>query len=48
MDKAEKQVPQDPNGNETMHANLVVAFEKISELLEQTLLRTLTWLMAEK
>ena len=34
MEKAEKQVPQDPDGNKTMHANLVVAFEKVSELLE--------------
>jgi hypothetical protein len=48
MEKAQKQVPQDPEGNETLHKDLVITAEKIKEILEQTMLKTLTWLLAEK
>ena len=48
MEKASKRVPQDPDGNETMHADLVISAEQIIDMLEQTLHKNLTWLLAEK
>ena len=48
IEKAEKEVPQDPYGAETMHADLIIKAEQIFRILEGTLLKTLTWLMAEK
>jgi hypothetical protein len=48
MEKAMKPVPQDPDGNETMHAGLIISAEAITEILEQTMAKNLTWLLAEK
>lgn len=48
MNKAQKPVPQDPDGNETMHKDLIVSADKVKDILEQTMLKTLTWLLAEK
>lgn len=48
MEKAELPVPQDPFGEETVHADLIILQEKVKEIIEQGLLKTLTWLMAEK
>ena len=48
LEKASKLVPQDPDGNETMHADLVISAEQIIDMLEQTLHKNLTWLLAEK
>lgn len=48
MEKAMKPVPQDPYGNETMHAGLIISAEAITEILEQTMAKNLTWLLAEK
>lgn len=48
MEKANKPVPQDPDGTETLHAGLLVTAEQITEILEQTMQKNLTWLQAEK
>lgn len=48
MEKAEKPVPEDPDGKETMHANLIVSFDRILNILQSTLEKNLTWLLAEK
>ena len=48
MEKAQKPVPQDPDGTETMHKNLIISAAQVKDVLEQTLLKTLTWLLAEK
>jgi len=48
MDKAELSPPQDPDGTQTLHENLVISHEKVVKILTEGLLKTLTWLMAEK
>ena len=41
-------VPQDPYGAATMHADLIINVEKVREVLNEGLLKVLTWLMSEK
>ena len=48
MEKATKPVPQDPDGTETVHPGLIILAEQITEILEQTMAKSLTWLLAEK
>jgi hypothetical protein len=48
MEKATKLVPQDPDGTETIHPGLIISAEQITEILEQTMAKSLTWLLAEK
>jgi hypothetical protein len=48
MDKATKPVPQDPDGNETLYAGLIISEEQITEILIETMQKNLTWLLAEK
>jgi len=48
MEKATKAVPQDPDGTETIHPGLIISAAQITEILEQTMAKSLTWLMAEK
>ena len=48
LEKAEMLPPQDPYGKETMAADLVIAHDRILKMLEDSLLKTMTWLMAEK
>lgn len=48
MEKAESEPPQDPNGTQTLHPDLLITQIRVMEILETTLLKTLTWLVAEK
>ena len=48
MEKATKLVPQDPDGTETIHPGLIISAEQITEILEQTMAKSHTWLLAEK
>ena len=48
MEKAEMTPPKDPYGNNTMHANLFIANEGLHKILEDTLMKTLSWLLSEK
>jgi hypothetical protein len=40
--------PCDPEGNPTMANELVITLDRIMEILEQGLSKTLTWIMTEK
>jgi hypothetical protein len=48
MEKAEMQPPRDPYGNDTMHPDLVIAVDKLMNVVQDSLLKTLTWLLSEK
>lgn len=48
LQKAEMEPPCDPQGQQTMVEGLIIPLAKIVEILEQALLKTLTWLGAEK
>lgn len=48
IEKAEMEPPQDPDGTECIHANLIVSHERIVQILTDGLLTTLTWLMSQK
>ena len=48
MEKAEMSPPKDPYGNNTMHANLFIANEGLHKILEDSLMKTLSWLLSEK
>jgi len=40
--------PCDPEGNPTMANELIITLDRIMDILEQGLSKTLTWIMAEK
>ena len=40
--------PQDPYGNQTMVPDLLIAHAKILKILQDSIMKTMTWLMAEK
>lgn len=40
--------PRDPMGNSTLMDNLNIPLDRIIEILDSGLLKTLTWIMAEK
>lgn len=40
--------PCDPQGNQTMVEGLIISLERVIEILESALMKTLTWLCAEK
>jgi hypothetical protein len=48
MDKAESTPPRDPDGTHTLHEDLVVSQARICQILTDSLLKTLTWILAEK
>ena len=48
MEKAEMLPPKDPFGNDTMHPDLVVSVERLTKIVQDTLTKTLTWLLTEK
>ena len=48
MDKAEMSPPQDPYGAETMHADLELTSDKLLEILEKSIKKTMQWLITEK
>jgi hypothetical protein len=48
MEKVEMLPPQDPDGTQTIHEDLIVSKTRIMDIIEQGLLKTMTWLMAEK
>jgi len=48
MDKAEMKPPKDPYGNDTMHPDLLIAIDNLHRIVELSLMKTMTWLMAEK
>jgi hypothetical protein len=48
MEKAELLPPQDPDGTQTLHEDLIVSHDHIIRVLTDGLMKTLTWLMAEK
>ena len=48
MEKAEMTPPKDPYGLDTMHPDLIIANEALFKIVEDSLLKTLNWLMSEK
>ena len=40
--------PKDPYGNDTMHADLIIAVDALYKLVEASLTRTMSWLLSEK
>ena len=48
LQKAEMEPPRDPEGECTMHADLLLLQSRIVEILQNALSQTLTWILAEK
>jgi hypothetical protein len=48
LQKAEMEPPCDPQGNQTMVEGLIISLERVIEILDSALMKTLTWLCAEK
>ena len=48
MEKAESTPPRDPDGTHTLHEDLIVSQARICQILTDSLLKTLTWILAEK
>ena len=48
LEKAEMQPPKDPYGNDTMHPDLIIANEVLMKIVEESLMKTLSWLLSEK
>lgn len=48
LQKAEMEPPCDPEGNPTMQEGLMITLERIIEILDSGLLKTLIWIMTEK
>ena len=48
LQKAEMEPPHDPEGNATMHADLITDKTRIMEILVEGMNTCLTWIMAEK
>jgi len=40
--------PQDPESNQTLHADLLLIESRVIEILQSALDKTLTWLVSEK
>jgi len=48
IEKAEMQPPKDPYGNDTMHPDLIIENALLFKIVEESLMRTLSWLLNEK
>lgn len=48
LEKAEMQPPKDPYGTDTMHPNLIIENENLYRIVEESLMKTLSWLLSEK
>ena len=48
MEKAEMSPPKDPFGNDTMHPNLIIENTALYKIVEDSLLKTMSWLLSEK
>ena len=48
MEKAEMLPPKDPYGTDTMHADLIIAVEALYKTVEDSLTKTMSWLLSEK
>lgn len=48
LEKAEMQPPKDPYGNDTMHPDLIIAIDVLLNIVEESLMKTLSWLLSEK
>lgn len=48
MDKAEMLPPKDPFGSDTMHPDLIISNQVLLKIIEDSLLKTMSWLLAEK
>ena len=48
LEKAEMQPPKDPYGDDTMHPDLIIANEVLMKIVEESLMKTLSWLLSEK
>ncbi len=48
MEKAQMLPPKDPYGNDTMHADLILANEGLLKIVQDSLMKTLSWLLSEK
>ena len=48
LQKAEMEPPRDPEGNNTIHADLLIQSSRIVEILENALSQTLIWILSEK
>jgi hypothetical protein len=48
LQKAEMEPPRDPEGNNTIHPDLLILSERIVEILDNALSQTLIWIIAEK
>ena len=42
------QPPKDPYGTDTMHPNLIIENENLYKIVEESLMKTLSWLLSEK
>ena len=42
------QPPKDPYGNDTMHPDLIISNEVLLKIVEDSLMKTLAWLLSEK
>ena len=48
MEKAEMSPPKDPYGSDTMHPDLIIANDALFKIVEDSLMKTLNWLLSEK
>ena len=48
MEKAQMLPPKDPYGSDTMHADLILANDGLLKIVQDSLLKTLSWLLSEK
>jgi len=48
LEKAESTPPRDPDGTHTLHEDLIVSQARVCQILTDGLLKTLTWILAEK
>ena len=48
MEKAELSPPKDPFGNDTMHPDLIIENAALLKIVEDSLMKTMSWLLSEK
>ena len=48
LEKAEMLPPKDPYGADTMHPDLIIGNENLYKIVEDSLMKTLSWLLSEK
>jgi len=48
LEKAEMKPPKDPEGDDTLHPDLVLTEDRMIEILEKAINITMDWLVSEK